>query len=58
MGVAAEKVGAVVLEPVMGRIENMKNRAARLGIEAEAGTVEEIREHLAQTWCMVENRGA
>lgn len=58
MGVAAEKVGAVVLEPVMGRIENMKNRAARLGIEAEVGAVEEIREHLAQTWRMVENRGA
>ncbi len=57
MGVAAEKVGAVVLEPVMGRIENMKNRAARLDVEADPETVEEIREHLAETWRTVEGRG-
>jgi len=57
MGVAAEKVGAVILEPVMGRIENMKNRAGRLDVEAGPETVEEIREGLAHLWREVEARG-
>jgi hypothetical protein len=57
MGVAAEKVGAVILEPVMSRIEDMKTRAERLGVEADLETVEEIRASLAETWRMVEARG-
>jgi len=57
MGVAAEKVAAVLLEPVVGRIEEMKARAERLGLEPDAETVEEIREGLAEMWCVVEERG-
>ncbi len=57
MGVAAEKIRAVVLEPVMDRIEDMKARAERLGVEANAETVEEMRIGLAETWHMVAARG-
>ena len=57
MGVTAEKVGAVVLEPVMGRIEDMKQRAERWGVEADEVLVEEMRKGLAETWRMVEERG-
>ncbi len=56
-GVAAEKVAAVVLAPVMGQIEDMKGRAERLRVEADAETVEEIREGLAETWRVMEERG-
>jgi hypothetical protein len=57
MGVAAEKIGAVILEPVMDRIADMKARAERLGVEANTDTVKEIREGLAESWRMVEARG-
>jgi hypothetical protein len=57
MGVPAEKVAAVVLEPAMEKIRGMKARAERLGIEADAETVEEIREGLGEAWRMVETRG-
>jgi hypothetical protein len=57
VGVAAEKLGAVVLAPVMDRIGDMKVRAERLKVEADAETVEEMREGLAETWHMVEERG-
>lgn len=57
MSVAAEKIASVVLEPVMGRIEDMKLRAERLGVEADVETVEEMRETLAETWRIVEARG-
>jgi hypothetical protein len=58
VGVGAEKiVAAVVLEPVAGRIEDLKARAERLGLEADPETVEEIRESLAQSWRVVEERG-
>ena len=57
MGVEAQKVAAVVLEPVAGRIEDLEVRAERLGLEADAETVEEIREGLAQSWRVVEERG-
>ena len=57
MGVAAEKVVAVVFEPAAERIEGLKERAERLEVEAEAETVEQVREGLAETWRKVEERG-
>ncbi len=57
MGVAAEKMAAVILEPARGRIEDMKLRAERLGVEADPEIVEAIREGLAKAWRMVEERG-
>jgi hypothetical protein len=58
MGVAAEKIATVVLEPVMGRIAEMKLRAERLGVEADAALVEEMREKLGEAWRVVGERGA
>jgi septation ring formation regulator EzrA len=57
VGVPAEKVVAVVLEPVGGRIEDLKERAERLKLKPNAETVEEIREGLAESWRIVEKRG-
>jgi hypothetical protein len=57
-GVSAEKLVAVVLAPVVGGIEDMKARAQRLGVEAEDGLVEQVREALAEAWRIVEARGA
>ena len=57
MGVAPEKVATVVLEPAMGRIKDAELRAERLGVEADAQTVEEMREKLAEAWRIVEERG-
>jgi len=57
MGVAAEKIAAVVLEPVMDRIGEMKLRAERMGVEVDAELVEEMRQKLGETWRMVEERG-
>jgi hypothetical protein len=57
MGVPAESVVAVVLEPVADRIEDLKDRAERLELEAVSETVEEIREGLAESWRVVEERG-
>jgi hypothetical protein len=57
VGVPAEKVIAVVLEPVVDRVEDLKDRAERLGLEAKAETIEEIREGLAANWRVVEKRG-
>jgi hypothetical protein len=57
VGVPAEDVIAVVLEPVVDRIEDLKDRAERLELEPEAETVEEIREGLAESWRVVEKRG-
>ncbi len=57
VGVAAEKVAAVVLEPAAERLEGLKSRAERLKIEAEAETVEQVREGLAEAWRKVEERG-
>ena len=55
-GVAAEKVAAVVLEPVMDRIGEMELRAERLGVEADAELVEEMRAKLGEAWRVVEER--
>jgi hypothetical protein len=57
VGVAAEKVIAVALEPAVERVESLKARAERLGLEADPETVEEIREGLAESWRVVEERG-
>jgi hypothetical protein len=57
VGVSAENVVAVVLEPVVDRIENLKGLAERLELEPNAETVEQIREGLAQSWRVVEERG-
>jgi hypothetical protein len=57
VGVGAEKIVAVVLEPVAGRIEDLEARAERLGLEADPETVEEIREGLRESWRVVEERG-
>jgi len=57
VGVGAEKIVAVVLEPVAGRIENLEARAERLGLQADPETVEEIREGLRESWRVVEERG-
>ncbi len=55
VGVPAESVVAVVLEQVAAQIEDLKDRAERLELEAE--TVEEIRGGLAESWRVVEERG-
>jgi len=57
VGVAAEKIATVVLEPVMGRIEDMRVRAERLGVEPDADLVGQLREGLAEAWRAVEARG-
>jgi hypothetical protein len=57
VGVEAQKIVAVVLEPVAGRIEDLEARAERLGLEADPETVQEIREGLAENWRVVEERG-
>ncbi len=57
VGVPAEKVVAVVLEPVVDRIEDLKDRAERLELEPDAEMVEEMREGLAESWRTVEERG-
>ena len=56
-GVDAEKVATVVLEPAMGLIADMKARAERLGVEADAQIVGEMRRTLGETWRVVEERG-
>ena len=56
-GVSAEKLAMVVLAPLVEQIEDMKLRAKRLEVEADAGLVEQIREALAETWRIVEARG-
>jgi hypothetical protein len=57
VGVPAESVVTVVLEPVADRIEDLKDRAERLELEPVSETVEEIREGLAESWRVVEKRG-
>jgi hypothetical protein len=57
VGVGAEKVVAVVLAPVAGRIEALETRAERLGLEADPETVEEVRDGLRESWRVVEERG-
>jgi hypothetical protein len=56
-GVDAEKLAAVVLEPAMGLIADMRARAQRLEVEADAEIVEMVRETLGESWRVVEERG-
>ena len=56
-GVDAEKIAAVFLQPAMGLIADMKARAQRLGVEADAESVGEIRQTLGESWRVVEERG-
>ena len=56
-GVSGEKLAAAILEPIEGQIAEMRARAERLEVEPDAGQVEEIREGLAETWRVVEERG-
>jgi hypothetical protein len=57
VGVGAQKVVAVVLEPVASRLEDLEARAERLGLQADPETVQEVREGLAESWRLVEERG-
>ena len=57
-GVGAEELAAVVLEPALDTIRDMEARAGRLGVEAEAALVQQVREALAEAWRAVEARGA
>jgi hypothetical protein len=56
VGVGAQKVVTVVLEPFAGRIEDLEARAERLGLQADPETVEEVREGFAESWRVVEER--
>jgi hypothetical protein len=56
-GVSAEKLAAVVLEPVVGGIEDMRGRAERLGVEPDSNLVEQMREGLAEAWRTAGARG-
>ena len=57
VGVEARKLAAVVLEPFAGDLEDLEVRAERLGLKPDSDTVEEIREGLAESWRVVEERG-
>jgi hypothetical protein len=62
IGVAAEKILVATLqegpgEEAVGRVEGLKERAERLGLEPDEESVEEISKSLAEAWCVVEKRG-
>ena len=57
VGVDAEKVAAVILEPAEDRLRGLRARAERLGLELDAENVEEIREGLAEAWRVRLQRG-
>jgi hypothetical protein len=57
VGVDAEKVAAVILEPLADRVGGIEARAERLGLELDADAVEEIREGLAEAWRVRLERG-
>jgi hypothetical protein len=50
MGLAAEKITAVILEPALPQIEDLKLRANRLGIEPERSKAEGLRDGLVKAW--------
>jgi hypothetical protein len=56
-GVSAEKLAAVVLEPVVDGIEDMRSRAERLGVEPDAELVDQMLEVLEEAWDIVQARG-
>jgi hypothetical protein len=49
---------AAHVEEAVSRVEGLKDRAERLGLEPDAESVEEIRKDLAEAWALVEERGA
>ncbi len=51
------KLLAVVLEPAVGRIEDLEDTAELLDLEPDPEKVEEIREGLTAAWEGVEGRG-
>ena len=53
-----EKVLAVVAEPGLEHVENLKARAGRLGVEVVPGIADAIREGLAESWSVIVGRGA
>jgi hypothetical protein len=55
--VSAEELAAVVLAPLVEGIGEMRARAGRLGVEPDAGLVEQMREGLAEAWRTAEARG-
>jgi hypothetical protein len=57
VGVSAEELAAVVLAPLVEGIGEMRARAGRLGVEPDAGLVEQMREGLAEAWRTAEARG-
>src|SRR5215207_8881744 len=50
VGVSAEELAAVVLEPLVDGIEKMRARAGRLGVDPDADLVGQVREGLAEAW--------
>ena len=57
VGVDAEKVAAVILQPVGDRVRGLQARAERLELEPDVGTVEQIRERLEESWRVRMERG-
>jgi hypothetical protein len=57
MGLEAEKVLKVVLEPGVERVENLKALADRLGLEPETEKAAELREGLAEAWSIAAKPG-
>lgn len=57
VGVDAEKVAAVILEPVEDRIKGLQARAERLDLDPDPEAVEQIREGLAESWSVRMERG-
>jgi hypothetical protein len=57
LGLDAGKVLAVVMEPALGRMEDLEATAVRLGLEPDAGRVEEVRTGLTEARDSVEDRG-
>jgi hypothetical protein len=57
LGLDAEKVLRVVLEPAVGRVEELEALAERLEIEPDLERVQEIRDDLAEAWSIVDRAG-
>jgi hypothetical protein len=49
---------AAQVEEAVSRVEGLMDRAERLGLEPDEGSVEEIRKDLAEAWALVEERDA
>jgi hypothetical protein len=57
VGVSAENLAAVVLEPVVEAVEEARTRAERLGVETDAELVDQMLETLTEAWDTVQARG-